>query len=174
MGSAYRDALHKVCGRRRELGKNDFFLKISWTKQHLSDIRPQALYMNQLSKATANMSGFLGCSSEILVSHWDFNQHNVSEVHSHVKFGFFFSKDLWGPAEMLSCHMWFDFLKCWNRKVDDIYVSKKGLITQFSEVFNVHWKLRWVKLRYALKSPSYSIKCMMQQLETANSWSMVY
>lgn len=65
MGSVYRDTLQKVWGGRRELRENYSFLKISWTKQHLSDIRPQAFYMNQPSKATANKSGFLGSSSEI-------------------------------------------------------------------------------------------------------------
>lgn len=39
-------------------GGNYSFLKISLAKQHLSDIRPQAFYMNQPSKATANKCRF--------------------------------------------------------------------------------------------------------------------
>lgn len=138
MGSVYRDTLQKVWGGRRELRENYSFLKISWTKQHLSDIRPQAFYMNQPSKATANKSGFLGSSSEIEQCLCGIPTYRMLLKSTAIIFSFFFYWDLWGTADMLSCHMWFDFLKFWidlcvKQGTDHCTILNCGL--------NVHWNL---------------------------------
>ncbi len=147
MGSVYRDTLQKVWGGRRELRENYSFLKISWTKQHLSYIWPRAVYVNQPSKATAKKSGFLGCSSEIEQCLCGIPIQHASEVPSYVIFSFFFNWDPWGTADISSCHMWVDFLKFWSKKIMwMIYVSNKGLTSQlwFKRALKtfVHWGIK--------------------------------
>lgn len=99
---------------------------VSWTKQHLSDIRPQAFYMNQPSRATANKTGFLGSSSEILQCLRGIPTYRMLLKSTVVSYLAFSSTEIYGA--LLTCYHVTCDLTFWNferKNVDDLCVKQK-------------------------------------------------